>query len=504
MRSVGRLQLGVFVALAACATTPTGPNGGGGIDLDLELPPIGDLRPANMTTVAVAVTTLAGVENITTTPLTGMSFSAGDVMVGEPVLLGVELHDTTNRLVGFGRRDTAVTPDQSVQTVRIDVRKPFVYISSAGPVQTIDTTRDVLDPKYQGALAASGTLAIPIDGTEMAIINGTTLQRVTTANHMTTASPIDLRAAVLDAASVPGKRQVVIATATMLVIADIDAGTSTTVPLTAKPDKIAIGGDATSGFVAYVLSGRVAAPQGAAASCTGSSTVVAVSLTAGSTPTPVGVSAPLADIAAAGSAVFGANPCAGTVGRLDAGSPKLQMSLSGASALAVEGVRLWAAGSSPSPTDGAQLILSSVQLDGTDAHTVKLAPKTEVMTFDGDPNQELAIDLHADTEVPLDLAVLPGAQTVALIARMDSHRDPRVDTLGSEVIPMMTAVVHDLVLADTKTGALRRIRSKCQLTVPTNNQAEFPKWSCAAVTGAEVPAGGEMNPSAVSALYGGR
>lgn len=509
MRSVGRLQLGAFLAamLAACGTTPAGPAGSGSIDLDLELPPAGDLRPANMTTVAVAVTTLDGVENITTTPLTGMTFSAGDVLVGEPVLIGVELHDTTNRLVGFGRRDTTVTPDASDQTVKIDVRKPFVYVASTGPVQTVDTTLDVLDPKYQGALAAAGTLAIPIDGTEMAVISGTKLQRVTTSDHKNTGTPLDLRAAVLDAASVPGKRQIVAATATMLVVFDIDAGSATTIPLTSPPDRVAIGGDAGAGFVAYVLSGRVAAPQGAMATCTGSSTVTAVPLGGGASMT-VSTGAPLADIAAAGGAVFGANPCAGTVARLDGGSPKLQISLPGASALAVEGVHLWAAGSSPSATDGAQIVLASVGLDGTDARMVRLAPKTEIMTFDGDPDQEFAIDLHADTEVALDLAVLPGAQTVALIARMDSQRPPRVadDGFGGtvEVIPTMTAVVHDLVLADTKTGAVRRIRSKCALTVPANNTAEFRKWSCAKATGAEVPVGGEMIPSAVSALYGGR
>jgi hypothetical protein len=483
------------------------PAGSGSIDLDLELPPTGDLRPANMTTVAVSVTTSAGVENVTTTPLDGMSFSAGEVSVGDPVLIGVELHDQTDRLVGFGRNLTPITPDTDAQTVKIDVRKPFVYIASTGPVSTIDTTVDVLDPKYQGALSTAGTLAIPIDGTEMAVINGSTLQRVTTSDHKPTGTSIDLRATVIDAASVPGKRQIVAATATNLVVVDIDAGMNTTIPLTTKPDRIAVGGDADGGFTVYVLSGRVAAPQGMTATCTGTSSVIAVPL-AGGASTPVGGSVPLADIAASGDAVYGANPCAGSVGRLDGGSPKIQLSLSGASSVAVEGVRLWAAGSSPSATDGAQIILSSVQLDGTDPQTVKLTPKTEIMTYDGDPDGEFAIDLHADTEVALDLTVLPGAQTVALIARMDSTRPPRVadDGFGGTqiVIPAMVAVVHDIVLADTKTGAVRRIRSKCALTLSMTSQAEFPAWSCAAVSADETPAGGPMIPASVSALYGGR
>ncbi len=479
----------------------TTPEGSGSIALDLELPPSGDLRPANMTTVAVSVTTMAGVENVTTTPLEGMSFSAGDVPVGTPVTIGVELHDQTDRLVGFGRNDVPITPDHTAQTVKINVRKPFVYIASAGPIQTIDTTLDVLDNKYQGGLSASGTLAIPIDGTEMAVINGSSLQRVTTSDHKPTGSAIDLRAAVLDAASVPGKRQIVAATATSLVVVDIDAGTTMAIAVTSKPDRIAIGGDADAGFVAYVLSGRVAAPQGAMATCSGSSKVTAVPL-GGGAASPVGGSGPLADIAASGDAVYGANPCGGTVGRLDGGSPKLQLSLSGASSIAVEGVRLWAAGSVQGPGGGAQLVVASVALDGNDPQTVKLAAKTEIMTYDMDQQHELSIDMHADTEVALDLAVLPGGSEIAVVARMDTHRAARGDAFG-EVIPAMTAIVYDLVIADTKTGAQRRIREHCDLQVVSMG-ALFPAWSCGMLSAEESPASGQTIPASVSALYGGR
>jgi hypothetical protein len=98
--------------------------------------------------------------------------------------------------------------------------------------------------------------------------------------------------------------------------------------------------------------------------------------------------------------------------------------------------------------------------------------------------------------------VLPGGASVAVVARMDSHRDARGDSLG-EVVPAMTAIVYDLVIADTKTGAARRIRDKCTLTV-VSMQSEFPDWSCSMLTDEETPSGGEMIPAAVSALYGGR
>lgn len=451
-----------------------------------------------MTTVAVAVTTPDGVETVTTTPLTGMSFSAGEATVGTPVTIGVELHDNTNRIVGFGKNGTPVTPDGSDQSVRLDVRKPFVYIAGSGPIATIDSTRDPSDGKYQGKLAASGALAIPIDGTEIAVISGSSLQRVTTSDHQPTGNAIDIRMAMLDAAQVPGKRQVVVAAQSTVVLVDIDAGTLTNLPISGKPDRVTVGGNG----IAYVLVGRVP-PATGNGTCSGSSTVLAVPLDGSATSTVVSGQA-IADIAAAGAGVYGVNPCQGKVSRLDGGDPALSMNLSGASSVAIEGVRIWAVGSSASVTDGASLILASAQLDGSDKQSVTLAPKTEIMTWDGDPDHEFTIDLHADTQVSVDLAVLPGGQTAAMIARMDSNRAPRVDNLGDEVIPMMAATVYDLVLVDTKSGAQRRIRDSCTLTVPNNNQAEFQKWSCGPVPSDETPAGGTSVPTAISALYGGR
>lgn len=494
-----------WLAVVGC-----GADGAGTLELVLALPPAGDLRPTGMATVAVGVTEVDGVENVTTTPLDEMRFAAGDVPLGEPIRLRVELRDNTNRLVAFGVVEDAVVPDRSHQTIEIPVRKPIVYVSSDKPPATIDPTFEGLDPKFQGAItSAGGTLAFPVDGMEIAMITGPMLQRLATADHKPVGAAINLQTMLpVDAVRVPGERRLVVAaesgTGAGLVVVDLESGEVRRLA-TMPAARLAIAGSVESGFTVYALVGRVAPPTGTA-TCTGSSTVFAFALD-GANETPVMVATgQFSDIAAAGDAVFGANPCTGAVARLDPGMPRLMVTVGGAGALAVEGGRLWIAGSARATTgQGAKIRISSVRLDGTDPQEVTLPPKAEVMTYDFDDANELSLNIHADTLVPIDLAVLPGAQTVAVITQMNSHRLARVDNFGSKVIPEMDAVVHDIVLADPQAGSiLQRIRAKCVLTLINKSNAEFPDWSCITPSGAEMPLGGESTPLVLGAQYGGR
>ncbi|MDQ3369288.1 MAG: hypothetical protein M3680_28000 [Myxococcota bacterium] len=475
----------------------------------LALPPAGDLRPTGMATVAVGITSEDGIENVTTTPLDEMRFDAGDVPLGEPIRLRVELRDNTNRLVAFGLVEDAILPDRSEQTITIPVRKPIVYVSSDRPVGTLDPTFDGLDPKFQGTLGSTaGATAFAIDGSELAVISGTSLHRIATADHSAVGSPIELGTIVVsDATRVPGERRLVVASsegaAPGVLVVDLDSGEVRKLTPMATA-RVAIAGSAATGFTVYALGGRVAPPVGTA-SCTGSSMVVAVALDApAETPAPI-ATGQFSDLAASGDAVFGSNPCNGMVTRLDPGLPKVMVTVGGAAALATEGSRLWIAGSAPKTMNqGARIRISSVRLDGTDPQEVTLPPKAEVMTYDFDQASELSLNIHADTLVPLDLAVLPGAQSVALITQMNSHRAARVDNFGSKVIPEMDAVVHDIVIADPQAGSIsQRIRSRCVLTLINRTNAEFPDWSCIMPSGAETPLGGPSIPRTVGALYGG-
>ena len=476
----------------------------GSIELVLSLPPTGDLRPAGMATVAVGITHADGNENVTTTPLDGMRFEAGDVPLDEPIQLRVELRDNTNRLVAFGRIEQTITPDRSDQRITIPVRKPIVYVSSDRAVGTIDPTFDAIEPRFQGAISGTTNAnAFPLDGTELAVITNSSLQRFTTADHKPVGSAIDVQVtAVTDAARIPGQRRAVIAGANGLAVVDLDAGTVRMIPGPAFA-RVAVGGSVETGFTAYALAGRVAPPTGATGVCTGSSMVLAYPVDAVSEMPVTVAQGQFSDITATADGVFGANPCAGTVAKL--GAPGVMMMVTGAAALAVEGGRVWAAGSTP-PVGGlgARIRIASMRFDGSDPQTTLLPAKAEVMTYDNDTKKELSLNIHADTLVPIDLAVLPGASQIMLITRMDAHRLARFDQFG-KVIPEMDVVVHDLVLADPQTGSvLQRIRSRCFLDEINESDALFPDWSCVETAGSETPAGGESTPRFVGALYGAR
>ena len=498
---VRRLIAAATVVISACGTDSTGT-----IQLVLSLPPQGDLRPTGMATVAVGITQADGNENVTTTPLDGMQFSAGEVPLDEPIQLRVELRDNTNRLIAFGRVEQTITPDRSDQKITIPVRKPIIYVSSERAVVTLDPTLDGFDPKFQGMInGTTGSLAFPIDGSDIGVVNGGSLQRIATADHKPSGNAMDLQVTgASDAARVPGERRMVFATGGGLVVANVDTNEVRPLAMSPKPDRVAVGG-ATGSFTVYALIGRVAPPTGTLP-CTGSSMVLAYALDNPNDMPMVVANGQFSDVEAAGAAVFASNPCTGKVTRIDGGGA-LSLNVAGAGALAIEGSRLWAAGSAPPTTaQGARIRIASVRLDGSDAQEVLLAPKAEVMTYDFDQANELSLNIHADTLVPLDLAVLPGAQYIAVITRMDSHRDARFDTFSaSKVIPEMNALVHDIVLADPASGAIsQRIRAKCVLTLIAKTNAEFPDWSCIDTTGAETPIGGESVPTTVGALYGGR
>lgn len=460
-----------------------------------------------MATVAVGITHADGNENVTTTPLDGMRFEAGDVPLDEPIQVRVELRDNTNRLVAFGRVEQTITPDRSTQKITIPVRKPIIYISSERSIVTLDPTLDGFDPKFQGMIGGTtGALAFPIDGTDLGAVSGGSLQRIATADHKPVGNAMNLQVTgASDAARVPGERRMVFATGGGLVVANIDTNEVRSIAMSPKPDRVAIGGTAPA-FTVYALVGRVNAPTGTLP-CSGASMVLAYSLDQpNDMPIPV-ANGQFSDIEAAGDAVYASNPCTGRVTRIDGGAPALSLTVLGAGALAIEGGRLWAAGSSPGTMiQGARTRIASVRLDGSDAQEVLLAPKAEVMTYDFDQAKELSLNIHADTLVPLDLTVLPGAQYIAVVTRMDSHRNARFDTgTGAKVIPEMTALVHDIVLADPQSGAIsQRIRAKCVLTLIAKADAEFRDWSCIATSGAETPLAGESLPTTVGALYGGR
>jgi hypothetical protein len=509
---------GLLPALAVAGSVAAGlagcVDGAGSLALVLQLPPPGDLRPTGMTSISVSTQVTGETANVRTTPLVmnggALSFAAGDVAAGAPLRLGVELRDVDNRLVGVGEVDAPVTPARTgITTVDVAVRKPLIYVAGAGAVITLDTTRDALDPKYQGTISAatSPQVVVAIDGTELAVFSAGGMTRIGTADHQPKGAALAIPGgAVTDAAAVPGARKVVAATAGGVAIIDVDAATVQMVALPDPPDRIAVGGSVEVGFVAYALSGRAPPPTGAGLCTATPSTVTGIRLDT-SVAAPMTNSAPLADLAADDHGLFAADPCHGTVLAFDTTSGHKLLDVAGAAALAINDGRLWIAGSLPPTTgtdaSGARITLTSAPTAGGMSQTVMLPPKGEVITYLRDPRREIAINLQADTEVPIGMAVQPGNGAIAILTRMDSHRPAKIDSTFGEIIPDMTATVTDLVLADPQTGGqLHRIRTKCTLTYD-GTLSLFDMWACSTVTPSEAPSGGEFTPSAVTALFGG-
>src|SRR5262245_50413543 len=105
--------------------------GTGSVDLQLSLPTEPDLKPTGMTTITVLATSPDMDPIANRTVLTGNTFNAGELPVGDKVQINVLLHDVSNRLVGLGEAPELVDIVGDKKTsLTIPVRKPFIYASS--------------------------------------------------------------------------------------------------------------------------------------------------------------------------------------------------------------------------------------------------------------------------------------------------------------------------------------------------------------------------------------
>ena len=110
-----------------------------------------DLELTGMTTITVLAQSPDIPPIANRTVLTGSSFKAGELPVGENLQINVLLHDVSNRLVGLGEAPELVdiVGDKATKLV-IPVRKPFIYASSGSALYTFDPTLDPRNAKFQG------------------------------------------------------------------------------------------------------------------------------------------------------------------------------------------------------------------------------------------------------------------------------------------------------------------------------------------------------------------
>ncbi len=509
-----------------------------------------DLRPAGMTNVTVTATA-PGESPISTTSSIGSGgqFEAGEFPVGDDVQIGIVLRDVSNRIVGVGEASQTIdiVGDQAT-SISIPVRRPFVYAASSSALYSFDPTLDPRDPKFQGKLG--GVLAplftISVGGDRLAVVSSDKVDIVLTKSNMVTGS-INIPTGVRDAAAVPGTSKLAIAHATGIAIVDLDSSAVQNVSVGAV-DRITVGAAGGGGMIAYGLVGRVLPPEkpGVLATCTGTSSVVAIDVDnpLAATPQPLGVA--ISDIAAAPDVprLYATLPCAGKVSRVEGvieggGLTVTDVApLSRAAVLTVAGDRVWAAGTResrpqcvsntmnitctpimpvtcPQPSgnrlsfviDGAAIIMQSIPLDGGAPIVLEVPDRRETIIDQDDPAMQHAQVLKSLGAVPVDLVTLPGGQYVGLVTKSRYYIE-EYDPTGLQVIlPCLDVTTSDWLLLDMASSSVaQRVRTSCQLTPPGGGPADvFTDWEC------DQPPLGEQSafppnylPTSVGGLFGAR
>jgi hypothetical protein len=523
--------------------------GTGSLDLELTLPTEPDLKPTGMTTITVLATSPEIDPIANRTVLTGTSFSAGELPVGEDVQINVLLHDVSNRLVGLGEAPELVDIVGDEQTkLTIPMRRPFIYASSGSALYSFDPTLDPRDMKFQGRLQGltSPDVAVSVGGDLLVVGGASQLQVVDTATHKVTGNTITLPAAINDVAPVPTQKRVVVAHAAGISIVDLATGAVTNAMVGAV-DRVAVGPAADGRMVAYGLVGRVEPealppPLG---TCTGSSSIVAVFIDDPKTTAPKPLGAAVSAIAASPSAakpsaaaVFATLPCAGQVARIE-GDPTGEVAqltltklsdLKNAAAVAVQADRVWAVGTEPSSPvclngactasaslacpettnnrvsyvgGGARIAVQSVPTAGGNATTVVLPERRETMVDLRDSSGQHAQFLHPLSSVPLDLVALPGGQYVSIVMRNNYFIDSTFDGI-QYILPCLKVSSADWILVDMASSSIaQRVRPQCTIT-NMRQGAYFSMWGCDLPPEAERSTQGDYLPISVGALFGAR
>jgi hypothetical protein len=231
-------------------------------------------------------------------------------------------------------------------------------------------------------------------------------------------------------------------------------------------------------------------------------------------------------------------PCANQVARIE-GDPTSEVAqltltklsdLKNAAAIAVQGDRVWAAGTEPSTPmclmgactasaslacpettnnrvsyvgQGARLAVQSIPIAGGTATTVVLPERRETMVDTMDASRQHAQVLHPLASVPLDLVALPGGQYVAVVMKNNYFIDSTFDGL-QYILPCLKVSTADWLLVDMASSSIaQRVRPHCMIT-NMRTGAYFSSWACDDPPEAERTTQGDYVPLSVGALFGAR
>ncbi len=513
--------------LVAALVLAAGCSSGGAMAIDLVLPEDPALSPAGDRLAQLTLVTWeAGQPPRSETravddPAGGLDM--GELTAGHEVGLAVELRSATQRLIGYGASPLPVAPDADQDTVvTLQVRRPYVY--AAGSAARLDAFDSTLDPGDQGTF---GGIAVPspiasaptADGAELVVIaasgDAAELRLVSTATHQPEeGAAVPVPGAVSDLAVTADGAWAVVAH-------DGEAGGLSLVDLAAarrgeaEVETIEIG---PVGAVALVESPgpRAVALVGRsrAFGCDDAlpaSSLAVVDLAAGpALASSIELAGPIADIAAQAGEVYLADPCGGAVERLaiDAGGePTALFSLEAATAVAVQGGRVWGAGSLPlAGSVGARVILTSADAEGAGMTSVQLPPAQErarSTDFEGE-DQRVEVVIEADRVRPFDLVALPGGDLVALLTEGSFHSEEWTDVFGDPVVSEIELTTFEYLLVQASSRAVvHRLRTFCDGTATAG--ATLANFECGVESDQHTVADQDMyQPVQLSAIYGGR
>jgi hypothetical protein len=458
----------------------------------------------------------------------GAPLSLGRLDVAEGVSLALELRTPNRRLIGYGRSPGTIEV-QATETVRVPmkIRRPFVYVSGGTTLATFDSTRDAtVTDSYLGQIDVGGSpwVAVPTqDGADLVVGMpagvGGEMRLVSTSNHRPSElDPIPLSAAPVDAAVTGDNRWVVFAHSG-------DSGGLSIVDLAAAREGRAEVEFVPLGNVGAVgIGSRASRPKavalldrGTGSTCpdTPGSVIAAVDLEDPSVIAPmISHDVPLHDIAVSddGNTVVAADLCSNRLQKfslVDDVQPAELTVMQDPTAVAIFDDRAWAVGTLP-PMNGQprRLIVVSVALDGTGETRVELPPSQEraVSADFTDEGQQAEQRMDADDLEAFDIAVVPGADHIAILARGYYHALEDGDFLGQPIIPEMELEAYEYLLVNASTTALvQRVRTWCDLQWVSDpfNPPILDDWDCSLDADQDVAATPYV-PQHISILYGGR
>lgn len=460
----------------------------------------------------------------------GEPLALGNVPVGEGIQLAVELRSPTQRLVGYGRGPGPIDIRVGeVTRVPVRVRRPFAYVAGPDGIANFDTTLDARSPGYRStiALPRPPVVVVPTaDGADLVVLTstgtGSELSLVSTSTHEPwSAAPLPLAAGAVEAAVSIDSRFVVVAhdgAAGGLSIVDLEAlragGTEATFVALGSVGGVALvagqePGSAGRAFALLERAGDVGCPQDAS-----NSTLIGVSL---DDPTKVGpmlpLQVPIHDVAGAsdGRLVL-ADGCGNRLEILDPDDDAQRTeltTLTRASAVAILDDRVWAVGTAAAAgPNAAQVLMVSIGIDGTGEKRNTLPALQERMVSPSFSTEgQLAINnLNADEAWVYDLAVVPGADQIALLIWSYYHGFEVGSFLGSPIIPEMWAETYEYFLVNAAdAGIAQRVRTWCDLEIEIDpfNPPVIDDWECGVAPDQDVSAKAYV-PSRLSVLYGAR